>query len=820
MRAGPMRLVGAIAVTFGGAVSAVSAERVHFNRDIRPLLSDRCFQCHGPNKESRQAELRFDTGVTAEGLFADREGPPVVRRGDPQRSALWQRVTAEDPEQAMPPEASHKPRLTEQERDLVRRWILEGAEYEEFWAFVPAKKPELPPVKDRAWSSRRIDQFVRARLDVSGLEPQPRADRRTLIRRVTFDLTGLPPTRDEIAVFLADDANEAYENLVQRLLATPQYGEHMARYWLDLVRFADTNGIHHDHFREITPYRDWVIRAFNDNLRFDRFVHDQIAGDLYERPTLDQRIASGFNRLHLVIDRGTALPAESFARNVIDRVTAVGTAFLGLTLQCAVCHDHKYDPITQRDFYQLYAFFNNIDAGPETPGSAVHEPSVRVPTAEQAATLKQLEGDRVQITAAIAALRVVRESTPGEEPSPDGAATALVEALTVLDRGAKENAEKIAALNKNMITTLVMRERSEVRPAHILVRGAYDQPGEIVHRNTPAFLPPLPEKEGVQTRMDLARWVTAGRNPLTSRVAVNRFWQQLFGVGLVKTSEDFGAQGEWPSHPDLLDDLASRFVESGWNVKALVREIVTSETYRQSSRAGVASYRSDPENRRLARGSRFRLDAETLRDQILFVSGLLNQRMYGKSVKPPQPPNLWKSVSMVSSSTYAFEADTGDKIFRRSLYSFWKRAMPPPQMTIFDAPTRESCTARRERTNTPLQALVLMNESQYFRAARVFAERLLASPGDPQRLTVAYETVTSRLPDERELASLVQGLEAFRAVYRKDPLSAAEVTGMRLSEEQQQQVRQRPADPETVERAAYTMLLHSLLNLDITKTRQ
>ena len=809
-------------VLWFGFASARAADPVNFNRDIRPLLSDRCFQCHGPNKASRQAKLRFDTAVTGEGLFEERDGQRVVVGGDLEGSMLWRRVTSGDPDQAMPPRESHKPRLNDEEQALVRRWIMEGAEYDEFWAFVPPRAVSLPQVKNGEWSSQRIDQFVLAGLEREGLEPQPAADRRALIRRLSFDLTGLPPTRAEIGAFLEDRSGKAYEILVERLLGEVQYGEHMARYWLDLVRFADTNGIHHDHFREITPYRDWVIRAFNDNLRFDRFIHDQIAGDLYPQPTLDQQIASGFNRLHLVIDAGTALPAESFARNVIDRVTAFGTAFLGLTLQCAVCHDHKYDPIAQRDFYQLYAFFNNIDAGPETPGSGIHAPFVRVPTAEQADELQDLQRVSKQLKVATETLEGGLAELQGtaDNAAANEAVTAVKNALSSVRAAAKKNSESVVALQKQMTTTLVMRERNEVRPTHILVRGAYDQPGEQVFRGTPAFLPELGMSAETPTRMDLAQWLTDGKNPLTARVAVNRFWQQLFGVGLVKTSEDFGAQGEWPSHPKLLDDLASRFVASGWNVKQLLREILLSQTYRQSSAAGEKAYRADPANRLLGRGSRFRLDAETVRDQILFVSGLMDPRMYGQSVKPPQPPNLWKSVSMVSSSTYAFKADSGDKIFRRSVYSFWKRAMPPPQMTIFDAPTRERCIARRERTNTPLQALVLMNEAEYFRAARVFAERILEHPDEATRLQVAYEMVTSQLPNEGELQALRGGLEAFRKVYQEDPLGVATLEkGRELSAEERQQVQDR-VDPEQVEFAAYTMLMHSLLNLDITKTRQ
>jgi hypothetical protein len=784
------------------SVAATAGDTVSFNRDVRAILSDRCFQCHGPNEDARRAELRLDVASVKDGPFQDRDGYRVIEPRDPQASAIWQRLITDDDAERMPPaESSVKP-LSAGEKEVIEQWILDGALYEDFWAFVPPQRPTTPVVADARWNSR-IDRFVLARLTQEGMTPQPAADRRTLLRRVTFDLTGLPPTPAEIQEFLNDQSPEAYKNLVDRLLETARYGEHMAKYWLDLVRFADTNGIHHDHYREMTPYRDWVIRAFNENLRFDDFVTFQIAGDLYEQPTIDQQIASGFNRLHLVIDRGTAIPEESFNRNVVDRVNAFGTAFLGLTLGCAVCHDHKYDPVTQKDFYQLSAFFNNLDTTPETPGRSTHPPFIQLPTAAQADQLKQMAARITSITAEIKVLKA--GDTPGEKE-------AVAATLKQKEEELKTLTQQNADLNASIQVSLVSKERTDVRPAYILTRGAYDQPGEQVGRNTPDFLPALDSKAALKTRMDLARWVTNGQHPLTARVAVNRFWQQFFGVGLVKTSEDFGAQGEYPSHPELLDDLADSFIHSHWNVKSLIRSIVLSATYQQSSSASAEAYRQDPENRLLGRGSRFRLDSEMIRDQMLSVSGLLNETMYGRSVKPPQPPNLWKSVSMKSSSTYSFKADTGDSIYRRSIYSFWKRAMPPPQMTIFDAPTRESCIARRERTNTPLQALVLMNEGQYFHAAKKTARNLLAAErlSDVARVSRAYESVTSNLPDTREMASLQDGLNGLRTTYQQDVESARTLTAD-ISE---------ASDQERVEIAVWTMLVNSLFNLDATKTRE
>ena len=794
-----------LALGFGIADNGRGGDSVDFTRDVRPILSSKCFPCHGPDAESRRGRLRLDradAGPDVRGIAG------VTRPGDLEASPLWQRIVSEDPDEVMPPwDARDRQPVTSAERDAIRRWIEDGAGVQDFWAFVPPRLPS-PPIVRASWSDHPIDRFVLARLEDEGLEPSPPADRRTLIRRLSLDLTGLPPTVEEVRAFVADRSDRAYDALVDRLLARPQYGEHMARYWLDLVRFADTNGLHHDHYREMTPYRDWVIRAFNDNLAFDRFVIDQLAGDLFDPPTRDQQIASGFHRLHLIIDAGTALPGESFTRNVVDRVTAFGTVFLGLTVQCASCHDHKYDPITQRDFYQLYAFFNNFDGGAETGGRGSQDflrglqpPYIELPTAEQAASLTHFDEK-------IAALDAEIEAAPA--PDADGDP----------DRpSATEERERLrkqrAAVAREVAAALVMKERDDVRPAHVLIRGAYDQPGPPVTRDTPSFLPPLETRGETPTRLDLARWLVDPNHPLTARVAVNRLWQQLFGVGLVRTSEDFGAQGETPSHPALLDYLAVRLVQSGWDVKQLLREVTRSETYRQTSHAGRPRYRADPENRRLARGARFRLDAEVVRDQILAVSGLLNPAMYGRSVKPPQPAGLWETVAMPYSYPRVYEADKGDQVYRRSVYTFWKRALPPPQMTIFDAPTRESCIARRARTNTPLQALVLMNEPQCFAAAGRFARDLLrvGNLTDADRLSLAYEKVTSQLPDRQEREALARALTDFKTMYGADPESAAAIVDRSLD-----------VDPSThgdpPELAAWTLLAHSLFNLDVAKTRQ
>lgn len=798
-------------VVLSTALSRMAAEEVKFNRDIRPILSDRCFQCHGPDEHERKGHLRLDFSEGEDGAYRLHKGSTGIKPGSPNESEVWYRLITDDEDEVMPPPDAHKKPLTTREKELIKKWIEQGAEYEAFWAFVSPMRPDVPEVKNKEWSRQPIDQFVMRRLEREGVVPKARADRRTLIRRLSFDLTGLPPTREEIAVFLSDEKPGAYERLVDRLLAKPQFGEHMAKYWLDLVRFADTNGVHHDHYRDLTPYRDWVIRVFNENLPYNDFVRYQLAGDLFPNASTDQLVASGFHRLHLIIDRGTMLPEESHVRNVIDRVTSVGTAFMGMTVQCAMCHDHKFDPITMRDFYSLYAFFNNIDAEPETGGRGggdfkrgLQPPYIELPTPGQEAKKTELAG-RLKV----AGDEVARLKARVEKASADEKA-ALQEDLKKAEEEKKRLAKEKSGFDLTVRAAMVMKERKEIRPAHILVRGAYDDPGEMVSRETPSFLPPMKDSgSGVKTRMDLANWFVSGEHPLTARVAVNRFWQQLFGVGIVKTSEDLGAQGEWPSHPDLLDYLASTFVESEWDVKALFREMVLSETYRQRSEATPAEFERDPENRLLARGSRYRLDSEVIRDQVLATSGLLVSEMYGKSVKPPQPPGLWSAVALPGSNPRTFVADTGDKVRRRSIYTFWKRGLPPPQMTILNAPTREECIARRERTNTPLQALLLMNEQEYLKAARHLAGQILREkPGD--RLAVAYEAITSQLPDESETKELESILADLEVLYRGSPdLARVLVEGA-------------PAiDGIASEQfAAWTMLVSTLYNLDITKTRQ
>lgn len=535
-----------------------------------------------------------------------------------------------------------------------------------------------------------------------------------------------------------------------------------------------------------------MIRAFNENLSYSDFVIYQLAGDLYPSPTYDQYVASGFNRMHLIIDVGTAIPEESYTKNVMDRVAAVGTVFMGLTLQCATCHDHKYDPITQKDFYALFAFFNNIDAKPETisrkgPPNGLQPPFIKVPTPAEAETLATYNASLQTVNNALA-------KAPNDQ------------ALLTKQKTLHDQKKKLTA--NYSLKAMVTKERKEIRPAYMLIRGQYDKPGEEVTRNTPTFLPALTTRGKTPSRMDLAKWFVDPKNPLTARVEVNRIWQQFFGVGLVKTSEDFGSQGDVPSHPKLLDHLVVTFVESGWDVKKLVRQIVLSKAYRQASELSAHTLKVDAENRFIARGSRYRMDAEMIRDQVLLTSGLLNPTLYGKSVKPPQPPGLWEAVSMISE---VYVASKGDDIYRRSLYTHWKRGLPPPQMTIMNAPSRETCIARRERTNTPLQALLLLNEPEYMKAARTLAQQTLGlkNLSTEQRMHHVYETITSQRADAQEQKILVTLLDDIRAYYTASPsLASTLCKGANIA----------PAEETSL--AAWTVVVNAIYNLDVTKTRE
>ncbi len=782
----------AVMLLSSAALNADEA-KINYGRDIRPLLADNCFACHGPDVHQRKAKLRLDTRTGA--LAELRSGGHAIVPGKPDDSLLVERITEDNPARRMPPKKTGK-HLTPAQIDLLRRWIAEGAPYSVHWSFVPPMRHALPRVKNTTWPKNPIDHYILARLEREGLQPSPEAERTTLIRRVTLDLTGLPPALAEVDAFLADTSPNAYEKVVDRLLRSPRYGEHMARFWLDAARYGDTHGLHLDNYREMWPYRDWVIKAFNDNKPYDRFLIEQLAGDLLPNATLDQIIATGFNRCHVTTSEGGSIEEEVYVRNVIDRVDTTGTVFMGLTVGCARCHDHKFDPIKTKEFYQLFAFFNSID-GPALDGNAARPaPTVRVPTAEQTAELQRMQQK-------IAALR--------EQVNDETAWAWHTKTYTRLASLCKQMAfveKKRQQIEKGIAATLVFKERAKPKPAYILKRGEYDQRGEQVGRETPKFLPPLPEK-APRDRLGLAQWLLAPDHPLTARVEVNRLWQQCFGTGLVKTAEDFGTQGESPSHPELLDWLAVQFREDGWDMKKMMKRLVMSATYRQCSRVTKDRLAKDPNNRLLSRGPRFRLDAEMLRDQALFISGLLVEKLGGPSVKPPQPAGLWEAVGYTGSNTKNFVPDHGhEKVHRRSMYTFWKRTSPPPQMNTFDAPSRESCIVRRERTNTPLQALLLMNEPQYIEAARTLAERTMKEGGmTPEaRLTFMFRLTTARRPDANEMKEMLAAYKDHLAAYSRDAAKAKQLISVG---------EQKPDDKlNPSELAAWTMIANLLLNLD------
>ncbi|MEM7145548.1 MAG: DUF1553 domain-containing protein [Verrucomicrobiota bacterium] len=1051
-----------------GFEAVADGEAVDFNRDIRPILSEYCFHCHGPDAADRKADLRVDT---EEGIFADLGGYAAVVAGKPEESELMYRVLHEDADEVMPPPKSNKV-ISAREKKLLSRWIEEGAEWRDHWAFEPVERPQTPGHPSLLVNGYRIkhpiDAFTRARLKGTGLTGAPPADRATLARRVTLDLTGLPPTPEEVQAFVSDEREDAYGQLVDRLLESPRFGEHRARYWLDAARYADTHGFHFDNSRSVWPYRDWVVNAFNANMPFDQFTIEQLAGDLLPDATLEQKIATGFNRCNPTTNEGGVINEEYLSIYAKDRVETTGTVFMGLTMNCTSCHDHKFDPLTQKEYYEMEAFFRNTTQPardgnkPDSPPNLIVPPvedrprwaelakelaaydgrmvkrekaalpefekwaasakpgdfekrvkaaelvyqlgagegresiNAAVPDQEPVVLAKGLvwkeeaerpeavlrfdgEGgqkislgrDRDELSKALAfdkgdsfsyggwvkvpegmkggaavlarmdennshkgwdlwvengkkfgvhliaswpknSIKVLTKTDVlkpgewmhlfatydgsgkasgvtlylnGERKATAAASDKLSESIRVtipvwlgqrsrkaiftggevsdvrvygrklsgvevaaladsahfetilatapeertkrqiddlleyylettdkpmadLRRGkGKLTAEKREIQDRSVITLVTEEKEGEEPFSHILNRGEYDQPGEKVGPGVPEVLPPMGD-ELPRNRLGFAQWLVSGEHPLTARVTVNRYWQELFGTGLVKSSEDFGVMGEPPSHPKLMDWLAAEFVESGWDVKHLFRTMVTSDTYKQSSVVSEEAYGIDPENRFLARGPRFRLDAETLRDQALYVSGLMVETMGGPGVRPYQPAGLWKVVAYPKSDTANFVQDEGDKLYRRTLYTFWKRTSPPPSMSILDAPERESCIVRRERTNTPLQALVMMNDPQFVEAARHLATRVLREEGLERsgRIDRMGWIVLQRGLSERERVVLEESLGIFEDVYLGDE---AEARG--LVEVGDSAV---PEDLDVGELAAWMMLANQMLNLD------
>lgn len=1033
--------VGLIGLLLGGASQAraesPSPSTVRFNRDVRPIMADTCFKCHGPAK--REGNLRLD--VRDEALRPTDTGAIPIVPGKPDESELIRRVLSDDEDTQMPPPASHKT-LTDQQKTLLSRWVEQGAAYEQHWSFEPLRQPEVPQITRAGYRILNpVDAFLAEQLHVRGLPMQPEAPKETLVRRVAFALTGLPPTIAEVDEFLADDSDAAYGKMVERYLQSQRFGEEMARHWLDVARYADTHGLHLDNERQMWAYRDWAIRAFNDNLPFDQFTIDQLAGDLVPGATLDQIVATGFNRCNVTTGEGGSIDDEWVFRNAVDRATTVAETWLGLTAGCCVCHDHKFDPLTAKDFYSFYAFFQSAADPPLDGNALLTAPTTRLDTPghkrqladldqrmaavrqkvdEQASavvytdpaeaaprpTLERFEelwfddqfpttgktsaspgqptqlitkdqgpvfrGDKALRRTDAGLAQDVHEETsplsippegrlfahvwidsknpprtlmvqyfkggwlhrgvwgdydaipwgaanttekvnlgplpaadqwvrlefdatqvglqPGDQVTgfaltqfggtvywdsvgvsgntdpaadprqslrawwqqqlgkdvagvtpelaaaikagPEQAVSSLVQqqlrnyyvqhvcrATTPLFEPLKGELSALVKqredLENGVPSTFVFRDLEQPRESFVMLRGQYNQPGERVEPNTPAVLPPLskPDPARRATRLDLAKWLVSRENPLTPRVAANRLWQQLFGTGLVKTSFDFGTQGEPPSHPELLDWLAVWFRDNQWDVKGLIRLMVTSAAFRQSSEAPPELWNRDPENRWCARGPRFRLDAEPLRDNALFVSGLINLEMGGRGTRSYQPPNIWEPVGFVGSNTHDYVQDHGAALYRRSIYAFLKRTAPPPFMANFDAPNREQFCSRRERSNTPLQALQLMNDTQYFEAARALGERLLTDGGTTpdERIVFAYRLVLARRPQPDELAIVRAALEKHQLKMQQHPEAAKQLIRVGESVPGSQW-------PET-ELAAYVLVANLLLNLDETVTR-
>jgi mono/diheme cytochrome c family protein len=1028
-------LAGFLAIAFVNAAKCDDAP--DFNRDILPLLSENCFACHGPDENVRKAGLRLDQEAPA---FAKLEsGSTAIVAGKPNESELVARINSDDPDVQMPPRDSGK-RLSKKQIELISKWVSSGAKWSKHWAFETPQKAEPPKLASNWAFHNSIDLFIQKRLHDMKLSPEKTADKATLIRRVTFDLTGLPPTILEIDAFLADETPGAFERVVDRLLKSERYGEHMGRVWLDAARYADTHGLHLDNERQIWPYRSWVINAFNSNTPFDQFTIQQLAGDLLPKPTLAQRVATGFNRCNVTTSEGGSINEEYLVRYAVDRVETTATVWLGLTAGCAACHDHKFDPLTQKEFYQLFSYFYSLSERAMDGNALLPPPSVKVATAEQteqlAALNKELSGVRASLAKTLAETEAsYKDPTPDaqlgelseeefvwfDDALPEGApnegndganswkfvsgpdhpvfsgqksslrtgagltqhffsrvktkfklgANDRLFAYVYLDpknppetvqlqfnngtwehrafwgadkgHGAgrnnasnlrlgdlpekgkwvrlevaaaqvglpagsqlngwaftqyggtvywdkpgrisnngldakqkssiaiweqyrkkvkqpalsapvqkildvekskrtkeqtaqlrkhyirhvnpasakafetplKKEAElnqKIVAVNKAIPSSLVMEDLKQKRQAHILERGQYTKKLDAVSSRIPEWISPA--KKGMpENRLGLAEWLVKPDHPLTARVTVNRYWQHFFGTGLVKTSEDFGIQGQRPSHPELLDWLAVDFVQNGWDVKRMHKLLVTSATYMQSSRVTPEKLAIDPDNRLLARGPRFRLDAEVIRDQALSISGLLVGTIGGPSVKPYQPAGLWKPVGFGGSNTSVFKQDAGPKLYRRSMYTFWKRTSPPPSMTAFDAPDRETCQVRRARTNTPLQALVMMNDVQFVEAARRLAEKIMLEGGadNKSKVTFAFRSIVARFPNDAEQAAIL----SLFAEYLKDFENDADAATKFLKAGESPRNMKLNAN----KLAAWTMVSHLLFNLSESVTR-
>ena len=737
---------------------------VDFAREILPVLSDKCFVCHGPDTKKKDL-VRLDSFEEA---TRDLDGYKAINPETPEDSEIIVRIN--DKDDPMPPQDAEK-QLNAGERRLIERWINQGGKYAKHWAFVAPSK-QTPPSKGHP-----VDAFVKKKFPKDA-QFAPTANRSTLARRLALVLTGLPPEPELLDFFLNDSSTNAYERIVEQLLADPRYGEHQARYWLDAVRYGDTHGLHLDNKRGIYPYRDWVVRALNNNMPLDRFIEWQLAGDLHPNPTIEQLIATGYVRMNPSTAEGGVIPAEFQAKNNFDRTETLGTVFLGMTMICSRCHTHKYDPITQTEYYQLMAFFNSTAEGPLDGNKYEYAPVIKVPRDQMSwNNWQRLQSERDQLLTKAALTLQNPQETQSEakqkwEKADNAARLSMVvdenglwkKAGLTINNSAKQLAKRIGEAEKAFTTTLVAKELGKPRETKLLQRGEYNLPtGDPLQPDVLSIMGSLP-KDTPRNRLGLAKWLTSRDQPVVARVLVNRIWQRVFGEGIVRTPEDFGLQGQHPTHPELLDWLAVELQDSNWDLKHMLRLMVNSKTFQQSST--LRPDLKDPENKLFARGPSHRLDAEVLRDIALWAGKLLDPHMGGEGVKPHQPAGMWKALSHPASNTKNYKADTGRMVYRRSLYVYWKRTSPHPMMTLFDAPNRESSCVKRSRTNTPLQSLGLLNETQRVEMARMLAERLLKERAtDDQRLDLMFTLLACREPNATERNACNRLLDSMRKRY-------------------------------------------------------
>ncbi|MGO4918517.1 PSD1 and planctomycete cytochrome C domain-containing protein [Maribacter spongiicola] len=735
-------------------------EKIDFTFHVKPILSDRCFICHGPDKDAVEGNFSLHSPEEAYRALGELKDHFAIVPGDVSKSGLVERIYLDDSNLIMPPPESNLV-LEEYEKKILEKWIEQGAEYKTHWAFIPPTPQEVPD-NEIEWGNNEIDAFVLNKLTEKNMTPSDQANSEKLLRRITFDLTGLPPTLNQLEKFAADPSQKKYEEIIDSLLVSVDYAENMAAEWMDIARYADTHGYQDDFERTMWPWRDWVIHAFKENMPYDQFVTYQLAGDLLPNANLEQILATGFNRNHKITAEGGVIPEEYRVEYVEDRNTTLGTAFLGLTLECARCHDHKYDPISQKEHFQFYSFFNNIpEKGLLANAAELPEPYIKV-------TSKEVDD--------ILGFINLEKSDMKEVP------------------------------------VMVMKEMDQPRSTFILKRGIYDQYGDEVFPDTPTSI--LPFDDYPKNRLGLAQWLFEDKHPLTARVAVNRLWQRMFGSGIVASSFDFGNQGSLPTHPELLDFLAIKYKNEGWNIREMLKYIAMSEAYQQETKSTKEKLEQDPENKYLARASRLRLSSEAIRDQALAFSGLLNKEVGGPSVKPYQPEGIWEETTGGGGgSTASYTLSEGKDVYRKSLYTFWKRTVPPPNMMTFDSSSRDYCSVKRQETNTPLQALVLLNDPQIVEAARVAAVgEMTAHPNsENEQIKTLFFKATSRLPNEVEVQALADYYNEMLSKVQSGEISVSEYLSIGRSEV--------PAEINKEKLAAMTLTAHTILNLDETINR-